>query len=263
MNSAEDARANGTSCALDVQGITKRFGAVAALRGVDLTLHAGEVVGLIGDNGAGKSTLVNIISGALKPDEGHIIVDGVQREFHSPADARRVGIETVFQNLALIPTLSIEANVYLTREAYAPGPISRWVRLMNKRAMRRETERGFEQFGVKLPPVRTKAVALSGGQRQMVAIGRAILWGSHIVLLDEPAAALGVKQTELVLSFVRELKSHGIGVIVISHNMQHVLQVADRVVVLRLGSKVADIDLRENPQTGAQLVAHMTGVAAA
>lgn len=263
MNSAATDGSNDATPALEVEGITKRFGAVAALRGVDLTLRSGEVVGLIGDNGAGKSTLVNIMSGALRPDEGRIIVDGVQREFHSPADARRAGIETVFQNLALIPTLSIEANVYLTREAFAPGRLSRWIRFMNKRAMRRETDKGFERFGVKLPPVRTKTVALSGGQRQMVAIGRAILWGSHIVLLDEPAAALGVKQTELVLSFVRELKAHGIGVVVISHNMQHVLHVADRVVVLRLGSKVADIDLRENPQTGAQLVAHMTGVAAA
>jgi ABC-type sugar transport system ATPase subunit len=248
---------NGTTV-LEVRGVTKRFGAVTALRDVSLDLRAGEVLGLIGDNGAGKSTLVNVVSGTVVPDEGGILVDGVERHFHSPADARAAGIETVFQDLALIPTLNISDNVYLRREVYGPGKVGRWLRHMNKRAMRRETTRGFERLGVFLPPVKTKVSALSGGQRQAVAIARAVLWGSHIVLMDEPAAALGVKQTELVLSFVNRLKSHGVAVVFISHNMQHVLQVADRIAVMRLGAKVAEVGGGDGTSP-TQLVALMTG----
>ena len=245
---------------LEVENVTKHFGPVAALRDVSLELREGEVLGLVGDNGAGKSTLVGVISGALRPDSGRIVVDGVERTFATPADARSVGIETVFQTLALIPTLNLAENVYLRRELLAPG-VGRFVRLMSKRAMRREVRKAFERFGVTLPPVRTKVSALSGGQRQAVAITRAVLWGSHIVLLDEPAAALGVRQTELVLSLVERLKSHGVAIVFISHNMQHVLRVADRVAVMRLGEKVADFDVREQT-TGADLVALMTGATA-
>jgi len=244
--------------AIEVDGVTKRFGPVTALANVSFELRAGEVLGLIGDNGAGKSTLVNIMSGALRPDEGKIRVDGVERQFTSPAAARAAGIETVFQNLALVPTLNIVENVYLRRELFRAGPLGRAVRLMNKRAMRRETAAGFERLGVTLPSVRTKAAALSGGQRQAVAIGRAVLWGSHIVIMDEPAAALGVKQTELVLTLVERLKSHGVAIVFISHNMQHVLRAADRVVVMRLGRKVADFDLHEKT-TATDLVALITG----
>jgi ABC-type sugar transport system ATPase subunit len=248
---------NGTTV-LEVREVTKRFGAVTALRDVSLDLRAGEVLGLIGDNGAGKSTLVNVVSGTVVPDEGEIVVDGVRRHFHSPADARAAGIETVFQDLALIPTLNISDNVYLRREVFGPGKAGRWLRHMNKRAMRRETTRGFERLGVVLPPVKTKVSALSGGQRQAVAIARAVLWGSHIVLMDEPAAALGVKQTELVLSFVNRLKSHGVAVVFISHNMQHVLHVADRIAVMRLGAKVAEVGGGDGT-SATQLVALMTG----
>jgi ABC-type sugar transport system ATPase subunit len=245
---------------LEVQGATKQFGPVTALRDVSLQLRAGEVLGLIGDNGAGKSTLVGVICGTLKPDHGRVFVDGVPRSFSTPADARAAGIETVFQDLALVPTLNIAENVYLRRELCGPGPVARALRRLNKRAMRREVRSGFERFGVTLPPLRTKVSALSGGQRQAVALTRAVLWGSHIVLMDEPAAALGVRQTELVLSLVERLKSHGVGIIFISHNMQHVLRVADRIAVLRLGQKVADVDVNEI--TGTQLVALMTGAAA-
>jgi ABC-type sugar transport system ATPase subunit len=249
-----------TPAALEVRGVTKYFGPVTALRDVSLRLHKGEVLGLIGDNGAGKSTLVGVISGAHRPDAGSVAVDGVERTFTTPADARKAGIETVFQNLALIPTLNLAENVYLRREVLAPG-IGRFARLMNKRAMRRQVREAFERFGVTLPPVRTKVSALSGGQRQAVAITRAVLWGSHIVLLDEPAAALGVQQTELVLSLVERLKSHGVAIVFISHNMQHVLRVADRVAVMRLGEKVADFDVHEQT-TGTDLVALMTGATA-
>lgn len=246
---------------LAVDGITKRFGAVTALRDVSMELHAGEVLGLIGDNGAGKSTLVGVMSGALRPDEGVIAVDGVERAFSTPAEARAVGIETVFQNLALVPTLNIAENVFLRRERYGPGRLGRIIHRLHKSAMRREAQQGFERFGVTLPPVKTKVSALSGGQRQAVAITRAVLWGSHIVVMDEPAAALGVKQTELVLSLVERLKSHGVATVFISHNMQHVLRVADRVAVMRLGEMVAELDVQELT-TGTDLVALMTGATA-
>jgi ABC-type sugar transport system ATPase subunit len=259
MSAAEASAAVEPRVVLEVQGVTKRFGAVTALRDVDVVARAGEVLGLIGDNGAGKSTLVGVISGAQRPDAGRVVVDGEERHFHSPAEARAVGIETVFQDLALVSTLNIAENVHLKRELYGPGRAGRWIRHMNKRAMRRETAKGLERFGVVLPPVKTKAAALSGGQRQAVSIARAVLWGSHIVVMDEPAAALGVKQTELVLSFVERLKSHGVAVIFISHNMQHVLRVADRIVVMRLGAKVADLEVDER-LTDHRLVMLMTGV---
>jgi ABC-type sugar transport system ATPase subunit len=243
---------------LEVNNVTKRFGPVTALRDVSVNLRAGEVLGLVGDNGAGKSTLVNIIAGNLRPDEGEIKVDGARQRFTSPADARKAGLETVFQNLALVPTLNIVDNVYLRRELYMGGRIGRALRIMNRRQMRRETARGFERLGVTLPPLKSKVGALSGGQRQAVAIGRAVMWGSHIVMLDEPTAALGVKQTELVLSLIERLKEHGVAVILVSHNMQHVLRVADRVAVMRLGRKVADRRI-DAQMTGTDLVGLITG----
>jgi ABC-type sugar transport system ATPase subunit len=258
MNRVDDQSAN---LVLQLDHVTKYFGPVAALQDVSLELRAGEVLGLVGDNGAGKSTLVNIMSGALRPDGGRILVDGAERQFSSPADARAVGVETVFQSLALIPTLSIVDNVYLCRELYRGGRLGRALRLTNKREMRQEARAGFDRLGVTLPALSTKAAALSGGQRQAVAIGRAVLWGSHIVIMDEPAAALGVKQTELVLSLIERLKSHGVAVILISHNMQHVLRVADRVAVMRLGRKVADVEL-DGTTTGTDLVALITGATA-
>jgi ABC-type sugar transport system ATPase subunit len=243
---------------LEVQSVTKRFGPVTALRDVSLGLRRGEVLGLIGDNGAGKSTLVNIIAGNLRPDEGTILVDGEPQRFSSTADARAVGLETVFQNLALVPTLSILDNLYLRRELYAGGAAGRALRILNKPAMRREAIRGFERLGVSLPPLKTKVGALSGGQRQAVAIGRAVLWGSHIVMMDEPTAALGVKQTELVLALIERLKQHGVAVVLISHNMEHVLRVCDRVAVMRLGRKVADLAVSD-ATTGTDLVGLITG----
>jgi len=243
--------------ALEVRGLTKRFGALVVLRGIDLELRQGEVLGLVGDNGAGKSTLINILAGSLQPDSGEIIVDGVSHVFETPSHARRKGIETVFQNLSLIPTLDMAENVYLGRELFAPPAVAKFLRWMDKRGMRREVEQGFAALGLSLPSTKTKVAALSGGQRQAVAIARAVLWGSRIVLLDEPTAALGVKQTEIVLSFIERLKSHGVGVIFISHNMPQVLRVADRIVVLRLGRKVFDGPRSE--LTSARLVAFMTG----
>src|SRR4051794_35809791 len=225
---------------LEVRDIAKRFGAVQALHDVSFALYPGEVVGLIGDNGAGKSTLVNIIAGSLPPDSGQILVDGVERRFESAAQAREAGIETVFQYLSLIPTLDMAENVFLNREIYGFGQIGRWLRWMDKGEMRRQTSEGFTRLGLTLPSPKTKVTALSGGPRQAVAIARAALWGSHIVVLDEPAAALGVRQTEIVLSFVQGLRAHGVACILISHNMEHVMRVADRIVLMRLGEKIFD-----------------------
>jgi ABC-type sugar transport system ATPase subunit len=246
-----------TTPALELREVVKSFGAVRALRGVSLSLYAGEVIGLVGDNGAGKSTLVNIVSGTLTPDSGQILVDGVERTVASPAEAREHGIETVFQFLSLVPTLDIAENIFLNRELYGPGPVFRSVRRMDKAEMRRRCVAGFTRLGLTLPSPRTKVAALSGGQRQAVAIARVVLWGSHIVLMDEPAAALGVKQTEIVLSFVERLKEQGVGVLFISHNMEHVMRVADRVVVLRLGAKVFDV--RKAETSAVELVGKITG----
>ena len=242
---------------LEALGVHKRFGPVRALRGASVRLAAGEVLGLVGDNGAGKSTLVNIIAGNLEPDTGTLRVDGVERAFAGPADARRVGIETVFQNLSLIPTLDITENVYLARERLGPDELRRRIGWMDARAMRQDVAEGFERLGLSLPRLDTKVAALSGGQRQAVAIARAVLWGSHIVVMDEPSAALGVRQTEIVLSFVERLKEHSVAVIFISHNMEHVLRVADRIVVMRLGQTV--FDEPRGGITASQLVHVLTG----
>lgn len=246
---------------LELRQISKRFGAVRALSDVSFSLYAGEVMGLIGDNGAGKSTLVNIIAGSLSPDSGQILVDGGERTFENAAQARAAGIETVFQYLSLIPTLDMAENVFLNREIFAFGKVGQWLRWMDKREMRRQTSDGFTRLGLTLPPPTTKVTALSGGQRQAVAIARAVLWGSHIVVLDEPAAALGVKQTEIVLSFIEGLRAHGVACIFVSHNMEHVMRVCDRIVLMRLGTKIFDAPAATT--SAADLVAMMTGAVAA
>jgi ABC-type sugar transport system ATPase subunit len=245
---------------LEVRDISKRFGAVRALHEVSFSLFPGEVIGLIGDNGAGKSTLVNIIAGSLQPDSGQILVDGVERTFENAAQAREAGIETVFQYLSLIPTLDMAENVFLNRELFGFGKVGQWLRWMDKKAMRRQTADGFTRLGLTLPAPTTKVTALSGGQRQAVAIARAVLWGSHIVVLDEPAAALGVKQTAIVLSFIEGLREHGVACIFISHNMEHVMRVADRIVLLRLGEKIFDAPAATTDAS--ELVAMMTGAVA-
>ena len=246
-----------TEPVLKAVNITKNFAAVKALRGVDLELHAGEVIGLIGDNGAGKSTLVKVLAGALLPDTGEIYVDGEPLVLHDPSIARATGVETVFQDLALIPTLDIAENVFLNRELRKERGVFSWLRFMDRSRMRAEVQAGFDRMKLKLPSTKTKVSALSGGQRQAVAIARAVLWGSHIVIMDEPSAALGVYQTEIVLSFVERLRDQGVAVIFISHNMPQVLRVSDRVVVMRLGQVVGD--LPADGTTPSDLVGYMTG----
>jgi ribose/xylose/arabinose/galactoside ABC-type transport system permease subunit/ABC-type branched-subunit amino acid transport system ATPase component len=249
--------------ALEVSDITKRYGPVVALRGVSLALDRGEVLGLVGDNGAGKSTLISIISGVARPDSGEIRLDGKPWAQGGVRTIREAGIETVFQNLALVPTLSIAENMYLGRELHGPGRLASAVRRIDKRRMRREVEGAFSRLGLRMPPVTAKAGALSGGQRQAVAVARAVLWGSRVVIMDEPAAALGVQQTEAVLALIGRLKAEGVATLLVSHNMEHVLRVADRVAVFRLGRKIADLDQREQPVTGMHLVGLITGATSA
>ena len=244
--------------ALEVQNLGKTFGAIRALHEVSFSLNAGEVIGLVGDNGAGKSTLLSLVSGSQTPSNGQIVVGGVPQQFVTPKDARAAGIETVYQKLALIPTLDIAENVYLTRETFADNKLLSWLRIMSKGKMRREFSQRLAELGLTLPSPQTKVAALSGGQRQLVAIARAVLWRSKIVLLDEPTAALGVKQTEFVLSFINRLKQQGLAVIFVSHNMEHVMRVTDRVVVLRLGQKVLDVSTSAVDSN--RLVAAITGL---
>jgi D-xylose transport system ATP-binding protein len=249
--------------ALEVLDITKRFGPVVALRGVSLSLGQGEVLGLVGDNGAGKSTLISIISGVARPDSGQIMLNGKSWAESGARTIREAGIETVFQNLALVPTLSIVENMYLGRELYGPGKLAAAARRIDKRRMRREVEAAFARLGLRMPPVTSKAGALSGGQRQAVAVARAVLWGSRVVIMDEPAAALGVQQTEAVLALIERLKAEGVATLLVSHNMEHVLRVADRVAVFRLGRKIADLDHRRRQVTGMELVGLITGATSA
>ncbi|MBB5159465.1 ATP-binding cassette domain-containing protein [Saccharopolyspora phatthalungensis] len=244
--------------ALSARGLVKTYGPVVALDGVDIDLYAGEVLALIGDNGAGKSTLVKCLTGAEIPDVGTISVAGAEVRFRRPQDARAAGIETVYQNLSLAPELDIATNLFLGREVRRRGPLGRVLRMLDHRAMRRQAEEKVGALGIRTIQNITQVVeTLSGGQRQAVAIARAVAFGGRVVVLDEPTAALGVRETQQVLDVVRELRDRGLGVILISHNMPNVFEVADRIQIQRLGRAVAVV----TPQTHtpAEAVAIMTG----
>ncbi len=224
---------------LELRGISKRFGAVQALSGVDFEVYAGEVVGLVGDNGAGKSTLIKIISGVYQADAGEYIFEGRPVAVHRPRDATDLGIETVYQDLALCDNLDVVANLYLGREHAA-----RSVGLLDEVQMERTAGGVIKELGVRIPSVRAEIGTMSGGQRQGVAVARAVMWNSKVVLLDEPTAALGVAQTRQVKDLILRLRERGLGVVVISHNLADVFDVSDRIVVLRLGRRVATFDTR-------------------
>ncbi|QLY28477.1 ATP-binding cassette domain-containing protein [Nocardia huaxiensis] len=241
---------------LEAEGLTKRYGGVEALRGANFQVSAGEVVALIGDNGAGKSTLVKCLSGAEQPDSGRILLDGKATRLGSPTAARRRGIETVYQDLAVAPDLDPAANLFLGREVFRRGPLGR-LGMLDRKRMRVQAAEHFRKLGVVLPRLDVPIGALSGGQRQTVAVARAVLWASRVVFLDEPTAALGVVQRERVLDVVRRIRDQGIAVVLISHNMPEVLAVADRVEVLRLGQRVARFTAAD--VTLEQLVGAMTG----
>lgn len=245
-----------TTPLLEARDIVKHYGHVEALRGANFTVYAGEVVALIGDNGAGKSTLIKILSGVTTPTSGQILIDGSPVEFHSPDDAQHAGIQTVYQDLALATDLDPAANLYLGRELLRPGPLGR-LGVLDRKAMRVKAATHFDQLGVRLKDATAPVATLSGGQQQSVAVARASAWATKVVFLDEPTAALGVVQTERVLALVRRIRDRGIGVVLISHNMPDVLATADRVEVLRLGRRVAQLRASETNLT--ELVAAMTG----
>jgi fructose transport system ATP-binding protein len=242
---------------LEARGLVKRFGQVTALAGADFDLFPGEISAIIGDNGAGKSTLIKALSGALQPDEGEIRLDDERAHFRSPRDARRVGIETVYQDLAVAPALDIASNIFLGREQRRRGPLGRALRLLDKRAMRREADRHFKELGIRVQSLGAPVEALSGGQRQGVAVARAAAWARRLVIMDEPTAALGVKETGQVLDLIRRVRDRGLPVILISHDMPHVFDLADRIHIMRLGRRVAVVTPQSH--TMAEAVAIMTG----
>jgi simple sugar transport system ATP-binding protein len=238
---------------LEARGISKRYGQVQALNGVDFSAFGGEVTALIGDNGAGKSTLVKVLAGAIRPDGGQILIDSAQAGFTSPAEARRHGIETVYQDLALAADLDAAANLHLGREIYRlPFP-----KVLNRKLMRERATAAFADLGIELPDVRAPVATLSGGQRQSVAVARAVAYASQIIFMDEPTAALGVVQRGRVLDTVRRVAERGIAVVLISHNMPEVLAISDRIQVLRLGRRVATYTAGR--ATVEELVGAMTG----
>lgn len=243
---------------LEARGLVKTFGNVVGLAGVDLTLLAGEVLAVIGDNGAGKSTLIQCLTGALVPDDGDLLLEGVPVSFRRPQDAREAGIETVYQSLAVIPALDIATNLFLAREVRRRGPLGRVLRMLDKKAMREQAETAVQDLGIQTIQNMGQAVeTLSGGQRQAVAVARAAAFGSKVVVLDEPTAALGVKESAQVLGAIEKLRDAGMAVILISHNMPQVWQVADRIHVQRLGRCAGVLDPKVHSMS--EGVAVMTG----
>ena len=238
---------------LEARGLVKRYGRVQALDGASFTALPGEVVAMVGDNGAGKSTLVKVLSGAIRPDGGEILVDGSAVHLSSPVDARRHGIETVYQDLALAPDLDAAANLYLGRELYRV----RWLRVLNQAEMRRRSVTAFARLGITLQDPGAAVGTMSGGQRQSVAVARAVAFASKVIFLDEPTAALGVVQRQRVLDTIKRVRDQGVTVVLISHNMPEVLAVADRVEVLRLGRRVASYPAADTSIE--ELVGAMTG----
>jgi fructose transport system ATP-binding protein len=243
---------------LAAQGLIKRYGRVTALDGTDFELYSGEILAVIGDNGAGKSTLIKALSGALTPDHGEIQLDGRPVKFSSPMEARRAGIETVYQNLALAPALSIADNLFLGRERRRSDVLGRFFRLLDRRAMQKDAKNKLAELGLlTIQNINQAVETLSGGQRQGVAVARAAAFGSRVVIMDEPTAALGVKESRKVLELIQLLKKRGLPIVLISHNMPQVFELADRIHINRLGKRIAVIDPRNYSMSDA--VAIMTG----
>ena len=243
---------------LNVDNITKSFGAVQALRGVSFTLEQGRILALVGDNGAGKSTLAKILSGVHPPTTGQFYLNGTACQFDRPSAALAAGIETVYQNLALIEELDVADNVYLGRETTRGGVIGNVLGILDRPTMREHTAKALSQLHIKIPAPTLAVRKMSGGQRQAVAIGRALTWGRELFILDEPTAALGVDETEQVLRMIERLRDErNLTFIIISHNMQDVYRMADKVVVLRQGRHVAT--LTKNETSPEEIVAYITG----
>jgi len=245
---------------LRAKGIEKRFGRVVALRGAGYELRHGEVHAIVGDNGAGKSTLIKIVSGVHPPDAGTIVLEGNEVTIPSPRAARELGIETVYQDLSLADELDAATNLFLGREELLPAPLS-WFGFLDKKKMRRRAAEEINRLKVGIPSVQQPVLNFSGGQRQSIAVARAIAWGRRIVILDEPTAALGVRESQMVLGMIRELREHGLSVMMISHNLPEVFLVADRITVLRLGRTISVLETKDSSVEA--VVAMMTGALAA
>ena len=246
---------------LSARGLVKRYGRVTALNDCEFDLYPGEILAVIGDNGAGKSSLIKALSGAITPDEGEIKLNGKVVGFKSPIDAREAGIECVYQNLALSPALSIADNMFLGREIRKPGVLGRWLRMLDRPAMEERAREKLTELGLMTIQNISQAVeTLSGGQRQGVAVARAAAFGSKLVIMDEPTAALGVKESRRVLDLILDVKRRGLPIVLISHNMPHVFEVADRIHIHRLGRRLCVISPREYTMSDA--VAFMTGAKA-
>lgn len=244
---------------MEARGIVKRYGHVTALDGADFELQAGEILGVIGDNGAGKSTLIKILSGATIPDEGEITLDGKTVHFRNPMDARRAGIETVYQDLALEPAMSIAENLFLGREIRRAGASGDVLRVLDKKRMLAESAAYMQELKIGINSMTQTVETLSGGQRQGVAVARSAAFARHVVIMDEPTAALGVKESAMVLELIGRVRDKGLSVVLVSHNMPHVFEIADRIHVMRLGKRAAVIDPKMTSMTEA--VALMTGAA--
>jgi fructose transport system ATP-binding protein len=242
---------------LQAIGLVKRYGQVTALDGTDFELRAGEILAVIGDNGAGKSSLIKALSGATIPDQGSILLDGKPIKFKSPIDARKYGIETVYQDLAVAPAMTISENLFLGRELRKPGLAGSLFRLIDKRAMLEQADGYLKELKIGIRSMTQPLETLSGGQRQGVAVARSAAFAKHVVILDEPTAALGVKEGNMVLELIRRVRDKGLPVILISHNMPHVFEIADRIHIQRLGKRAAVV----NPKaiSMSDTVAIMTG----
>ena len=241
---------------IEARGITKSFGRVVALRGADFAAWPEEVSALVGDNGAGKSTLIKIFSGALQPDGGQLFLDGQPMHISSPAEARQLGIETVYQDLALAPSLDVASNLFLGREARQRGLLGA-IGFLDDRLMRKRAQEEMANLQIGLSSVRQPVLTLSGGQRQAIAVARAVAWGRRIVIMDEPTAALGIRESRMVLRLIKRIKETGVAVIMISHNLPEVFEVADRITILRLGRTVRQ--MRREEASMDDVVAFMTG----
>ncbi|MFN2604131.1 MAG: ATP-binding cassette domain-containing protein [Gemmatimonadaceae bacterium] len=242
---------------MEARCLVKRYGHVTALDGTDFELRPGEILAVIGDNGAGKSTLIQVLSGATNPDEGEIILDAKTVRFRKPMDARRAGIETVYQDLAVAPAMTIAENLFLGRELRVPGVRGKFLRMLDKKRMLVESVAHMQELKIGVGSMTQTVETLSGGQRQGVAVARSAAFARHVVIMDEPTASLGVKEGAMVLELIRRVRDRGLSVVLVSHNMPHVFEIADRIHVMRLGKRAALLDPKTISMSDA--VAVMTG----
>ena len=242
---------------MSARGLVKRYGNVTAIDGADFELYPGEILAVIGDNGAGKSSLIKALSGAVIPDQGEIRLDGEPVHFKSPLEARRSGIETVYQDLAVAPAMDIATNLFLGREKRRAGPLGSVLRMVDKRGMKKEAQQHMSDLKIGIRSMGQAVETLSGGQRQGVAVARSAAWARKLVIMDEPTAALGVRESAQVLELIKRVRDNGLPVILISHNMPHVFEVADRIHIHRLGKRVAVVTPQSH--TMHEVVGIMTG----